>query len=427
MNKREKFAWAQPTLVRWAQSCFLPRGQGHEAIIKVGALGALRSLEMDPGLTGTAKPIAATAAPAAVAAARGGMRAGDGESTDNGIDDHGSRASLASSSLSSSSPSPPPSPPSPPPPLVARGLTVELGGRAVLRSLALTLAPGQIVGVAGSSGSGKSTLLKASLGLYPDYGGRLSLFGAEARRVDKAALADLTAYAPQEPFLLTGTVRENLLCACPGQYAAHVQRFRRCGSRSAGGGSKSGEFSDNDAGESGEGIDGFSGGFGDDGVSDAGGSVDDKCFSDETLLEALAKAGLDPPADFGEAWRRFGLDALIHEAGRNLSGGQRQRLGLARVFLQRGAQLIVLDEATSALDNVTEASVIEALHAHARQSGAAMVMVAHRLTTLRRADRVLVLEGGVVAQDGAYADLEASAGPFQDLLEASGTALARTS
>ena len=96
-----------------------------------------------------------------------------------------------------------------------------------------------------------------------------------------------------------------------------------------------------------------------------------------------------------------GLDTHIHEGMRNLSGWQRQYLALARIFLQKNAELIVLDEATLALDNTMELRVIEELmHAHAADTDRTMSMVVHRLTTLRNADRVLVMDGGCVVQDG---------------------------
>ena len=110
-----------------------------------------------------------------------------------------------------------------------------------------------------------------------------------------------------------------------------------------------------------------------------------------------------------------GLDTHIYEGGRNLSGGQRQRLTLAHIFLQQNARLIVLDEATSALDNATELRVIEELHAHA--ASADRTVIAHRLTTLRNADRVLVMDEGRIVQDGSYADLSQNPGIFFDLLQ----------
>jgi len=76
----------------------------------------------------------------------------------------------------------------------------------------------------------------------------------------------------------------------------------------------------------------------------------------------------------------------------------------------------VLDEATSALDNATESRVIEEMHAHAADMGRTVVMVAHRLTTLRGADRVLVMDEGRIVQDGSYVDLSKEDGIFRNLL-----------
>ena len=91
-----------------------------------------------------------------------------------------------------------------------------------------------------------------------------------------------------------------------------------------------------------------------------------------------------------------------HMGERNLSVGQRQQLAMARIYLQQNEEFIVLDEATSALDNATESRVIEELHAHAAVTQRTVIMVAHRLTTLRNADRVLVMDAGRVVQDGSY-------------------------
>jgi len=251
----------------------------------------------------------------------------------------------------------------PPPPIVASGLKVCLpsGGSRndatqdapvlVIRDLDLEVQWGEVVGLAGPSGSGKSTFLKVALGLVPDYQGSIELLGAEALSVNKEVLASIIAYAPQEPFLMAGTLRENLVTT-----PAHDR-------------------------------------------------------SDADLSRALARARL-PLSDFSQ-----GLDTPIFEAGRNLSGGQRQRLALARVFLQRGVRLIVLDEATSALDNTTEAQVLVEIHSHARETGASMIMVAHRLSTLRQTNRILVLDDGAIVQDAPFDVLEREEGIFRSLLE----------
>jgi len=302
---------------------------GHEAVIKVGIMGPLRNLPTDPGLDGTLQPQMNCQWP-----------------------------------------------------LVADNLTLNrlgVGGnneKVVLQNLSVNLNRGEIIGIAGPSGSGKSTLLKCALGLIPDYKGSLTLLGVEALEADKSALSHAMLYAQQEPFVLTGSIRDNLLATC------------------------------NDT------------------------TTTNTGYDDDDLILALERACLNPSSDFTD-WKTHGLDTLIHEAGRNLSGGQRQRLALARIFLlldKDAAQIVILDEATSALDNVIEAKVIDNLEnmVKKRNDGGGnsnnkkmVIMVAHRLSTLRRADRVLVMDEGSIVQDGTYGQLENCDGPFRDLLEAS--------
>ncbi|HTH47974.1 MAG TPA: ATP-binding cassette domain-containing protein, partial [Candidatus Limnocylindria bacterium] len=111
----------------------------------------------------------------------------------------------------------------------------------------------------------------------------------------------------------------------------------------------------------------------------------------------------------------LGLDTVIGERGTLLSGGQKQRLAIARAMV-RDPQLLLLDEATSALDNISERQVQEALD-EARQ-GRTSVVIAHRLSTIRNANLIVVLEQGRVMESGTWAELEAKAGAFQRLLEA---------
>jgi ATP-binding cassette subfamily B protein len=120
-------------------------------------------------------------------------------------------------------------------------------------------------------------------------------------------------------------------------------------------------------------------------------------------------------ADFIEAAPE-GYDALVGERGVRLSGGQRQRIGIARA-LYKQASVLVLDEATSALDNLTERSVMEAIQALDREL--TILLVAHRLTTVRRCDRIVQLEHGRVVAQGSYEELLERSASFRRMVEGS--------
>jgi ABC-type bacteriocin/lantibiotic exporter with double-glycine peptidase domain len=108
-----------------------------------------------------------------------------------------------------------------------------------------------------------------------------------------------------------------------------------------------------------------------------------------------------------------GYATKLGDNGKTLSGGQRQRLSLARA-LSHDPAVLLLDEATSALDSQTEAQV----HANLAALGCTRIIIAHRLATVRDADRILVLEQGRIVQEGNYDDLAARPGLFRELVQA---------
>jgi len=114
--------------------------------------------------------------------------------------------------------------------------------------------------------------------------------------------------------------------------------------------------------------------------------------SDEEVLDAAFEARCDFIEDLPD-----GMRTLVGERGLKLSGGQRQRIAIARAFL-KNAPLLLLDEATSALDNESEEAIREALGRLMR--GRTVIAIAHRLSTVRNFDRVVVLQLGKVIQDG---------------------------
>jgi len=111
-----------------------------------------------------------------------------------------------------------------------------------------------------------------------------------------------------------------------------------------------------------------------------------------------------------------GYETQVGEKGTKLSGGQRQRIALARIFL-RSPRLLILDEATSALDNINEKAVQVALERIMKDR--TVISIAHRLTTLKNADCIFVLNEGEVVQSGIYKDLVAHEGFFRLLNKAS--------
>jgi subfamily B ATP-binding cassette protein MsbA len=129
------------------------------------------------------------------------------------------------------------------------------------------------------------------------------------------------------------------------------------------------------------------------------------------LVQAAAKAALAD--DFIKALPA-GYDEVIGERGVRLSGGERQRIAIARAIL-KNAPILILDEATSALDSESEALVQSALHN--LMSGRTVFVIAHRLSTVRRADRIVVIENGAIADIGSHEDLMTKLGTYRRLYD----------
>lgn len=130
--------------------------------------------------------------------------------------------------------------------------------------------------------------------------------------------------------------------------------------------------------------------------------------SEEEILAAARAAHCE---DF-MAWRQEGIEVIVGECGIRLSGGERQRVALARAFV-KNAPILVLDEATSALDSETEALIQDAIDRLCH--GRTVIAIAHRLSTLSRMDRIIVMNHGRIVEEGTHAQLLALQGHYARL------------
>jgi len=108
------------------------------------------------------------------------------------------------------------------------------------------------------------------------------------------------------------------------------------------------------------------------------------------------------------------FDSVISEGGNNLSGGQRQRIAIARVFLRK-PKILILDEATSALDNTSEKYIQREIEKLQEENETTIISIAHRLSTLKNCDRIIVLNKGKIEQSGKYDELIEQDGIFSDM------------
>ena len=138
--------------------------------------------------------------------------------------------------------------------------------------------------------------------------------------------------------------------------------------------------------------------------------VPDGKINESAVVEAIDHAQLSEFVDS----LPDGLETIVGERGIRISGGERQRVAIARALYQRPSVLI-LDEGTSALDNITEAQLIRTLDT--LQGQRTIIIVAHRLTTVRNCDRIVLIKGGKIAEIGRYDELMVRSSEFQRLAQ----------
>ena len=224
--------------------------------------------------------------------------------------------------------------------------------RGVLHGVDLTIRPGERVGLVGQSGAGKSTLVNLLLGFYEPEGGRITIDGQDIAHVTQESLRGQIGMVTQDTSLLHRSIRDNIRYGRPNA-------------------------------------------------------------PEEDVVEAARRAHADDFILTLQDWNdRHGYDAHVGERGVKLSGGQRQRVAIARVIL-KDAPILVLDEATSALDSEVEAAIQEQLDG--LMEGRTVIAIAHRLSTLSRMDRIVVLDQGQIVEQGTHAALLAAGGAYARL------------
>ncbi len=246
-----------------------------------------------------------------------------------------------------------------------KNISFAYATRSVFKNLSLKVEANTSVAFVGPSGGGKTTLVSLIPRFYEINSGEILINGMNIRNMSLSDLRSHIALVTQEPLLFTGTIRENIII-----------------------GNSKNETS----------------------VSFLRSEPRVQSLSDDRLLAAAKSAHV---LEFTDKLPD-GFDTQVGERGANLSVGQKQRIALARAFYSE-APIVILDEPTSALDNESQALVQDAIEK--LMVSRTVLIIAHRLSTVEKCDRIVYIEDGEIKEDGSHTELAAAASSYAKLLE----------
>ena len=260
-----------------------------------------------------------------------------------------------------------------------RDLVFSYGDIPVLNHVSATIAAGETVALVGVTGSGKTTLISLLARLHDPPPGTVFIDGVDVRDLPLATLRSAIGFVPQEPFLFSDTLGDNVAFGLDAQEFAGLKGPRYDGrTNGAIAGVRSATLL---------------------------GSRDGR---DEKIQAAAAVARLDKDvADFPK-----GYDTMVGERGITLSGGQKQRTALARAVVI-DPRILILDDALSAVDTYTEEEILSRLRSVMLERTS--IIVSHRISTVRDADRIFVLDDGRIVEQGSHDALIRHNGLYAEL------------